>query len=97
MKQKNALFLFAAVIGHCLHYIDANKAVTVFTFASAFCKILVQTILQDSVLQYSHIKPPRKCTECIHHMQTLCVDSALRLELTKVHVVKEEQILHAIL
>ena len=40
-----------------------------------------------TILHYSHIKPPRKDTECIHYMliqvQTLCVDSALRLKLTK--------------
>ena len=40
-----------------------------------------------TILHYSHIKPPRKDTERIHHMliqvQTLCVDSALRLKLTK--------------
>ena len=37
-------------------------------FTSAFCKILVQVILQDSILHYSRIKPPQKDTERIHRM-----------------------------
>ena len=36
--------------------------------SSAFCKILVLTILQGRILYYSRIKPPRKGKNRIHHM-----------------------------
>ena len=72
------------------NYINANKAVHCFqTFSSASCKMLVQTILQDSVLQYSRIKPRKKGkkmhtpyadTDVLH---TICVDSVFRSGLTK--------------
>ena len=61
--------LFAKVIGHVNNCINANKAVHCFQmFTSAFYKILIQAILQVSILHYSLIKPPRKGTERIHHM-----------------------------
>ena len=53
----------------CESFNQCDKAVHCFQmFTEAFCKILVQTILQYSSLHYSRIKPPRKGTEHIHHM-----------------------------
>ena len=87
-KKKNTLFLFAAVLGYCKHCI-VNKPVHCFDlFASAFCKILVQTILQDFSSLFTHkTSKERHKTHTPYAgtavLQTLCVDSALRLELTK--------------
>ena len=82
MKQDSLFWLFATAIGHCT---DTNKAVHCFhMFTSAFCIILVQAILQDYSSLFMHKTSKERYRTHTSNadtgvLQTLCVDSALRL------------------
>ena len=51
-------------------------------------KKLVQAILQESILHYSRIKPPRKGTERIYHILIQCTTDPLRGQCIKVRAYK---------